>query len=238
MEQEQREFLTRERLDALERERLREQRDLDARRQIQELTDHLVQKLPGEMRNGVCRMWKSARLRILPKLRSVMEAVRLERERLDAYYAERWQQREAEADAERARWASEVHTSWKEQMSTMEQKVQELEAERERERESSQNIQRFHAGQVRDLRATLAQVQGRRATVTPDLATNVRSSVAQSPETATRSQETDGVISGNAIVAGQRQGTADLRNTPEVAAPQRRATLVQCSADTSGRTKH
>ncbi|POM57533.1 LOW QUALITY PROTEIN: Hypothetical protein PHPALM_37940 [Phytophthora palmivora] len=52
MEQEQREFLTRERLDALERERLREQRDLDARRQIQELTDHLVQKLPGEMRNG------------------------------------------------------------------------------------------------------------------------------------------------------------------------------------------
>ncbi|EGZ18863.1 hypothetical protein PHYSODRAFT_332592 [Phytophthora sojae] len=39
MEHEQREFLARERLDALERERLREQRDLDARRQIQELTD-------------------------------------------------------------------------------------------------------------------------------------------------------------------------------------------------------
>ncbi|POM65072.1 Hypothetical protein PHPALM_19285, partial [Phytophthora palmivora] len=77
-------------------------------------------------------------------------------------------------------------------MSTMEQKVQELEAERERERESSLNIQRFHAGQVRDLRATLAQVQGR----------------------------------------------PDLRNTPEVAASQRRATLVQSSADTSGRTKH
>ncbi|POM79856.1 LOW QUALITY PROTEIN: Hypothetical protein PHPALM_2377, partial [Phytophthora palmivora] len=243
MEQEQREFLARERLDALERERLREQRDLDARRQIQELTDRLVHaevaRRDAERRMKDAEAYKThGPTETQGATQSVMEAVRLERERLNASYAERWQQREAEADAERARWASEVHTSWKEKMSTMEQKVQELEAERERERESSQNIQRFHAGQVRDLRATLAQVQGRRATVTPDLATKVGSSVVQNPEIATRSQETDGVISGNAIVAGQRQGTADLKNTSEVAVSQRRTTLVQSSADTSGRTKH
>ncbi|POM70779.1 Hypothetical protein PHPALM_12734, partial [Phytophthora palmivora] len=243
MEQEQREFLARERLDALERERLREQRDLDARRQIQELTDRLVH---AEItRRDAERRMQDVEARQTQNLtetqgatQSVMEAVRLERERLDANYPERWQQREAEADAERARWASEVHTSWKEQMSTMKQKVQELEAERERERESSQNVQRFHAGQVRDLRATLAQVQGRRTTVTPDLATNLRSSVAQNPEIATRSQGSSGVIGGNATVADQRQGTADLRNTPEVAASQRKATFVQSSADISGRAKH
>ncbi|POM72630.1 Hypothetical protein PHPALM_10618 [Phytophthora palmivora] len=173
MEQEQREFLARERLDALERERLREQRDLDARRQIQELTDRLVHaeiaRRDAERRMKDAEAHKThGPTETQGVTQSAMEAVRLERERLDATYAERWQQREAEADAERARWASEVHTSWKEQMSTMEQKVQALEAERERERESSQNIQRFHAGQVRDLRATLAQVQGRRATVTCD----------------------------------------------------------------------
>ncbi|POM73205.1 Hypothetical protein PHPALM_9968 [Phytophthora palmivora] len=241
MEQEQREFLARERLDALELERLREQRDLDARRQIQELTDRLVHaeiaRREAERRAQDVEVHQAQRpTETQGPTQNVMEAVRLEREHLDATYVERWQKREAEADAERARWASEVHAGWKDQMSTMEQKVQELEAERERE--SSQNIQRFHAGQVRDLRATLAQVQGRRATATPDLATNVRSSVAQSPETATRSQETDGVISGNAIVAGQRQGTADPRNTPEVAVSQRKATFVQSSVDTSGRTKH
>ncbi|EGZ23178.1 hypothetical protein PHYSODRAFT_247885 [Phytophthora sojae] len=117
----------------------------------------------------------------------------------------------------------------------MEQKVQELEAEKERERESSENIQRFHAGQVRDLRATLAQVQARRATVAPDMATNVRSSVAQNPEVATRPQESSGVINGNASVTGQRRETADPKNTSEVAVSQLRATLAQTSADTSGR---
>ncbi|EGZ15983.1 hypothetical protein PHYSODRAFT_334177 [Phytophthora sojae] len=116
----------------------------------------------------------------------------------------------------------------------MEQKVQELDAEKERERESSENIQRFHAGQVRDLRATLAQVQARRATVTPDLATNVRSSVAQNPEVATRPQESSGVINGNASVTGQRRETADPKNTPEVAASQLRATLAQNRARQAG----
>ncbi|EGZ11976.1 hypothetical protein PHYSODRAFT_336457 [Phytophthora sojae] len=142
---------------------------------------------------------------------------------------------EAEADSERARWVSETYAAWKEQMSTMEQKVRELEAEKERERESSENIQRFHAGQVRDLRATLAQVQARRATVAPDLATNVGSSVAQNPGVATRPQESSGVINGNASVTGQRRETADPKNTSEVAASQLRATLVQTPADTSGR---
>ncbi|POM66894.1 Hypothetical protein PHPALM_17174 [Phytophthora palmivora] len=121
MEQEQREFLARERLDALEQIARRE-----AERRAQDVEVDQAQS-PTETQGAT---------------QSVTEAVRLERERLDATYAERWQQREAEADAERARWASEVHAGWKEQMSTMEQKVQELEAEREREREASQNIQR------------------------------------------------------------------------------------------------
>ncbi|EGZ18814.1 hypothetical protein PHYSODRAFT_332551 [Phytophthora sojae] len=211
MEQEQREFLARERLDALERERLREQRDLDARRQIQELTDRLVH---AEIARGEAeRRAQDVEARQTQcstetqgMTQSITEAVRLERERLDAAYAERWQQHEAEADSERARSVSETYAGWKEQLSTMEQ-VQELEAEKERERESSENIQRFHAGQVRDLRATLAQIQARRATGAPDLATNVRSSVAQNPEVATRPQESSGL----------------------------RATLAQTSADTSGR---
>ncbi|EGZ14690.1 hypothetical protein PHYSODRAFT_333076 [Phytophthora sojae] len=149
MEQEQREFLARERLDALERERLRE---------------HVTWT----------RVARSRNLRIAWSTLRSPEEKRNGRERLDAAYAKRWQQHEAEADSERARWVSETYAGWKEQMSTMDQKVQELEAEKERERESSENIQRFHAGQVRDLRATLAQVQARRATVAPDLATNRR----------------------------------------------------------------
>ncbi|POM79359.1 LOW QUALITY PROTEIN: Hypothetical protein PHPALM_2995, partial [Phytophthora palmivora] len=112
MEQEQREFLARERLDAMERERLREQRDLDARRQIQELTDRLVHaevaRRDAERRMKVAEAHKThGPTETQGSTQSVMEAVRLERERLDARYAERWQQREAEADAERARWASE-----------------------------------------------------------------------------------------------------------------------------------
>ncbi|EGZ21103.1 hypothetical protein PHYSODRAFT_250393 [Phytophthora sojae] len=240
MEQEQREFLARERLDALERERLRKQRDLDARRQIQELTDRLVH---AEIGRGEAE-WRAQDVEARQTqsstetqgmTQSITEAVRLERERLDAPYAERRQQREAEADSERARWVSKTYAGWKEQMSTMEQKVQALEAGRERERESCGNIQRFHAGQVRDLRATLAQVQARRATAAPHLATNVRSSVTQNSEVATQPQESSGVINGNASVAGQRRETADPKNTSEVADSQLRATLALTSADTSGR---
>ncbi|EGZ10492.1 hypothetical protein PHYSODRAFT_337304 [Phytophthora sojae] len=209
MEQEQREFLAGERLDALERERLREQRDLDARRQIQELTDRLIHAeiARGEAERHAqdveARQTQSS-TETQGMTQSITEAVRLEREHLDAAYTERWQQREAEADSERARWVSETYAGCKEQMSTMEQKVQELEAERERERESSENIQRFHAG--------------------------------QNPEVATRPQESSGAINGNASVAGQRRETADPKNTSEIAASQLRATLAQTSADTSGRT--
>ncbi|EGZ07179.1 hypothetical protein PHYSODRAFT_262684 [Phytophthora sojae] len=207
---------------------------------IQELTDRLVH---AEIARGEAeRRAQDVEARQTQSFtetqgmtQSITEAVRLERERLDAAYAERWRRHEAEADSERARWVSETYAGWKEQMSTVEQKVQELEAEKEREREASENIQRFHAGQVRDLRATLAQVQARRATVAPDLATNVRSSVAQNPEVATRPQESSGVINGNASVTGQRRETADPKNTSEVAASQLRATLAQTSADTSGR---
>ncbi|EGZ05801.1 hypothetical protein PHYSODRAFT_253056 [Phytophthora sojae] len=153
MEQEQREFPARERLDALEGELLWEQRDLDARRQIQELTDRLVHAeiAWGEAKRRAqdveARQTQSSN-ETQGMTQSITEAVRLERERLDAAYAERWQQREVEADSERARWVSETYAGWKEQMSTMEQKIQELEAEKEREREASENIQRFHAGQV------------------------------------------------------------------------------------------
>ncbi|POM65073.1 Hypothetical protein PHPALM_19286 [Phytophthora palmivora] len=108
MEQEQREFLAREHLDALERERLREQRDLDARRQIQELTDRLVHaeiaRREAERRAQDVEVHQAqSPTETEGATQNVMEAVRLERERLDATYAERWQQREVEADAERAR---------------------------------------------------------------------------------------------------------------------------------------
>ncbi|POM68476.1 LOW QUALITY PROTEIN: Hypothetical protein PHPALM_15360 [Phytophthora palmivora] len=171
------------------------QRDLDARRQIQELTDRL--RSPGEKRNDERKMWKFIKPRVPPKLRV--------RPRMS------WKLCVSSASAWMPPTLSTGNSA------------------------KPKRIQRFHAGQVGDLRATLAQVQGRRATVTPDLATNVRSSAAQNPEIAT---DFKNPMVGTAIVAGQRQGTADLKNTPEIADSQRRATVVQPSADTSGRGKH
>ncbi|KAG6619906.1 uncharacterized protein IUM83_05753 [Phytophthora cinnamomi] len=151
MEQEQREFLARERLDALERERLREQRDLEARHQIQELTDRLVQ---AEIARG-----EAERRAQGLEVRQAQDATRTqgsawnsaEAARLDDTYAERLQKREAEADAERARRASEIHATWKEQVSALEKKVQDVEAERD---PGLKNTSAFAAAQ---LRATVVQ---------------------------------------------------------------------------------
>ncbi|KAL3658270.1 hypothetical protein V7S43_016659 [Phytophthora oleae] len=64
-----------------------------------------------------------------------------ENQRLEPEFADRWQQREAEA--ERARMEDEMKRDWISQMEDLQQRVQDVEAEREREKESSQSVQRF-----------------------------------------------------------------------------------------------
>ncbi|KAL3662799.1 hypothetical protein V7S43_012201 [Phytophthora oleae] len=183
MEQTQSEFLAQERLASMERERRREQRDLDARRQIQTFTDRLLvsenarleaQRRADDLeeRRSQTSDRKSRDLEPFSEIERLRnELQNSEKQRLESEFADRWQQREAEAEAERVRWAGEMKNDWISQMATLQQRVQEVEAEREREQESSQNMQRFQAGQLRYLRTTLSQVQGARVVAHPDSAT-------------------------------------------------------------------
>ncbi|KAL3656210.1 hypothetical protein V7S43_004375 [Phytophthora oleae] len=81
--------------------------------------------------------------------------------------------------------ADEERRDWISQMETLQQRVQDVEAERERERESSQNMQRFQAGQLRNLRATLSQVQEVRGDAHTDSATATPVSNTVDPDCAT-----------------------------------------------------
>ncbi|POM67887.1 Hypothetical protein PHPALM_16025 [Phytophthora palmivora] len=71
-------------------------------------------------------------------------------------------------------------------MKTLQQRMKDMEAERDREKESSQNMQRFQAGQLRNLRATLSQVQEARRVGHPDLATATPVLDTEDPEVATK----------------------------------------------------
>ncbi|POM79456.1 Hypothetical protein PHPALM_2872, partial [Phytophthora palmivora] len=165
MEQAQLEFLARERLESMERDRRREQRDLEARREFQTLTDRLLES-------------ENARLEAERRADDAEERRSLVSEK----FADRWRQREAEAEAQHARATDEMKRDWISQMKTLQQRMKDLEAERDREKESSQNMQRFQAGQLRNLRATLSQVQEARGVGHPDLATATPFLVTEDPE--------------------------------------------------------
>uniref|UniRef100_H3HAJ9 Retrotransposon gag domain-containing protein n=1 Tax=Phytophthora ramorum TaxID=164328 RepID=H3HAJ9_PHYRM len=130
MENEQKEFLARERLEAMERERRRDQRDLDARRHVQELTDRLVRaetaRLEAERRaqDLEARQTQDER-RAQESAQDAARADVLEQERLGAAYAERMQ---AEIDAERARWDEGAQREQMSEMESLRQKVQDAEA--------------------------------------------------------------------------------------------------------------
>ncbi|POM79742.1 Hypothetical protein PHPALM_2517 [Phytophthora palmivora] len=198
MEQAQMEFLARERLESMERDRRREQRDLEARREIQTLTDRLLEsenaRLEAERRADDAEERRSLVSESKPRSRSVAELEELksdksdlwkaESQRLESEFADRWRQREAEAEAQRARATDEMKRDWISQMKTLQQQMKDMEAERDREKESSQNMQRFQAGQLRNLRATLSQVQEARRVGHPDLATPTPVLDTEDPEVA------------------------------------------------------
>ncbi|POM80324.1 Hypothetical protein PHPALM_1855 [Phytophthora palmivora] len=196
MEQAQMEFLTRERLESMERDRRREQRGLEARREIQTLTDRLLEsenaRLEAERRADDAEERRSLVSESKPRSRSVAELETLksdlwrsESQRLESEFADRWRQREAKAEAQRACATDEMKRDWISQMKTLQQRMNDMEAERDREKESSQNMQRCQAGQLRNLRATLSQVQEARRVGHPDSATATPVLDTEDPEVAT-----------------------------------------------------
>ncbi|POM59422.1 LOW QUALITY PROTEIN: hypothetical protein PHPALM_31853 [Phytophthora palmivora] len=138
MEQAQMEFLARERLDSMERDRRREQRE------IQMLTDRLVEsenaRLEAERRADDAEERRSLVSESKLRSRSVAELETLksdlwkaESQRLESEFADRWRQREAEAEVQheaRLDFPNEDLTAANEDM----------EAERDKEKESSQNM--------------------------------------------------------------------------------------------------
>ncbi|KAK1932281.1 hypothetical protein P3T76_012275 [Phytophthora citrophthora] len=196
MEQAQMEFLARERLESMERDRRREQRDLEARREIQTLTDRLLKsenaRLEAERRADDAEERRSLvserKLRnrdAISELETLKSRQNSEIQRLESEFADRWRQREAEAEAERARVTDEMKRDWISQMEALQQRMKDMEAERDREKESSQNMQRFQAGQLKNLRATLSQVQEARRVGHPDSATATPMFNTGNPEVAT-----------------------------------------------------
>ncbi|POM68696.1 Hypothetical protein PHPALM_15111 [Phytophthora palmivora] len=132
MEQAQMEFLARERLESMERDRRRVQRDLEARREIQTLTDRLLEsenaRLEAERRADDAEQRRSLVSESRLRSRSVAELETLkldlwksESQRLESEFADRWRHREAEAKAQRARGTDEMKRDWIFQMETLQQ---------------------------------------------------------------------------------------------------------------------
>ncbi|POM80181.1 Hypothetical protein PHPALM_2015 [Phytophthora palmivora] len=191
MEQAQMGFLARERLESMERDRRREQRDLEARREIQTLTDRLLKsenaRLEAERRTDDAEERRSLVSESKPRTRSVAELETLksdlwkaESQRLESEFADRWRQREAEAEAQRARATDEMKREWISLMETLQQRMKDMEA--------GQNPTRklFQADQLKNLRATLSQVQETRRVGHPDLATATSVLGTEDPEVATK----------------------------------------------------
>ncbi|KAL3656158.1 hypothetical protein V7S43_015874 [Phytophthora oleae] len=171
----------------MEREHRREHRDLEARREILTLTDRLL-----EFENA--KLEAHRRADDLEERRSL----NAKNQRLESEFADRWRQREAEAAAERARMADEMKHDWISQIESLQHRVQDVEAERDRERESFQNMQRFRAGNLRNLRATLSQDQEVRGVAYPDSATGNPVSNTVKPDVATMYPVSGSVIRSDA----------------------------------------
>ncbi|POM72640.1 Hypothetical protein PHPALM_10612 [Phytophthora palmivora] len=145
---------------------------------------------------------------------------RLNRERREAATAQHLQQRQAEADAkleaERAAWMAQVQQG----LEDVERKLKVLEIVREEERVTARNIQEFQAGQIRDLRASSAQVQSDYATTDPKPATTTRANSGDSKRV-TMSQD---IIMGKGTGDQSQSG---LKNVPRTVLDQLRATLPE-----------
>ncbi|POM67865.1 Hypothetical protein PHPALM_16054 [Phytophthora palmivora] len=148
------------------------------------------------------------------------QAAQAERERTEAAAAQHLQQRQAKADAkleaERAAWTAQARQG----LEDVERKLKALEIVREEERVTARNIQEFQAGQIRDLRASSAQVQSDYATADPKPATTTRANSGD-PKWATMSQ---GVIMGKGT---SDQSQSGLKNVLRKVLDQLRATLPE-----------
>ncbi|OWY95580.1 hypothetical protein PHMEG_00034377 [Phytophthora megakarya] len=92
----------------------------------------------------------------------------------EADFAERLRIQRMQDESERARWVDDVQKSTNMQIAILQQQMCEMEAERDREREAAKNIQEFQVSQLRDLRATSAQVQHATVTPVPDALSQIK----------------------------------------------------------------
>ncbi|KAF1787433.1 hypothetical protein GQ600_22783 [Phytophthora cactorum] len=136
------------------RERLRDQRDEEARRQIQD----------WKAGSRAQEMEKASKPQDSVKLEGVhqdapapdaAETVSVEHARLESLFTEKRQSREAESDAMRAQWPQDMMESWRHEKLALELRIIDAEAEQDRNSEASKIMQKFQAGQLRGLRATL-----------------------------------------------------------------------------------
>ncbi|OWZ04439.1 hypothetical protein PHMEG_00023662 [Phytophthora megakarya] len=77
-------------------------------------------------------------------------------------------------ESERVRWVVDVQKNMNMQIAIFQQQMREMEAERDREREAAKSIQNFQASQLRDIRATYAQVQYATVTPVPDAVSRMK----------------------------------------------------------------
>ncbi|EGZ07518.1 hypothetical protein PHYSODRAFT_253675 [Phytophthora sojae] len=135
----------------------------------------------------------------------------------------------ASAEAERARRAEEVDGEMKKRLDSVQQTIRNVPFERKREptereleRDTALNRQKFLADQIRELRATLSQVQAVRAATAPHPATGIKTETSAVPQSTTLNQVSSGAIN-DGVAPGT--GCVHSKNTTEVGAAQLRATV-------------
>ncbi|GMF51710.1 unnamed protein product [Phytophthora fragariaefolia] len=179
--------------------------------------------------------------------RHLREQHEADREELERRWKQRLDDVEAEhqrADADHARRAAEADREMNARLDSVQQIILSINLERERERaerdlerETALNRQKHLAGQNRELRATLSQIQALRATHPPELATGVKAVVSSNPDSATKNPVSSGAINDDVPT---RTGYVHLKNTTEVGKAQLEATLgtnaIKQEASEHGRT--
>ncbi|KAG3055602.1 hypothetical protein PI125_g25692 [Phytophthora idaei] len=88
----------------------------------------------------------------------------------------------------RAQWPQDMMESWRHEKLALELRIIDAEAEQDRNSEASKIMQKFQAGQLRGLRATLSQVQAVHPTLAPQSATQEAAVSANKPQVAPGTQ--------------------------------------------------
>ncbi|GMF34065.1 unnamed protein product [Phytophthora fragariaefolia] len=154
------------------------------------------------------------------------EAARVERERVKALALHHIQQQQRAEDderheAERAACAQQGQAGLEVQQRSLLEKLKAVETVRVQEQEAARNMQKFQAEQIRNLKASSAEMQPGRTTTAPNSATPVKTE-ANNPERATRFPVVSGVNMGQASGIWTKMGQMNLSET---AIAQLRATI-------------